>query len=250
MHASAKRKKQRERYFLQAFLRIANLAATLIEEREAPDFLLDVEGRLVGLEVTEVFLQNNGELLPPKIGEAIVDEIVARARRSYEERGGKPLHVSFGFLPNAEMRHIDRRGAGDAIANFLLRFDPPMGGLVKLERAFAGRDALPEQLTFMHVLAVPTWTMGHWWAPKAGWVAPLITDFLQPSVDEKAKKIAQYRQAADEAWLLLAIEGRAPSQFFEPSETLPTVSSPFDRTYLLSLFGGTVQLLPRAIDDA
>ena len=172
MHASAKRKKQRERYFLHAFLRISNLAATLIEEREAPDFLLDVEGRLVGLEVTEVFLQNNGELLPPKIGEAIVDEIVARARRSYEERSGRPLHVSFGFLPNAEMRHIDRRGAGDAIANFLLRFDPPMGELVKLERAFAGRDALPEQLTFMHVLAVPTWTMGHWGRRKPDGLHP------------------------------------------------------------------------------
>ena len=106
MHTAAERKKQRERYFLEAFLRITNLSATLLEEHEAPDFLLEVEGRRVGLEVTEVFIQNNGASLRPKIGEAIVDEIVARARQSYEERNGKPLHVSFGFTPNADVRHI------------------------------------------------------------------------------------------------------------------------------------------------
>jgi len=245
MRPTAQRKKARERGFLVAFLRIANLPAKLLEEREAPDFLLEVEDRPVGLEVTEVFLQNDGDTMQPKVGEAIVDEIATRARRRYEEKGGKPLHVSLGFSTNSDMRHINRRDAGEAIANFLLALDPPLGELVKWKRVAVRRDPLPEQLTFMHVLAVPGPTMANWSTPRAGWVAPLKSAFLQPYVDEKARKFTQYRQAVDEVWLLLAIEGRAPSQLFEPSNEVPGVISPFDRTYLLSLFAGTVQLLPR-----
>ena len=250
MHAAAHRRKLRERRFLDVFLRIANIPAKVLEEREAPDFVLDVEGRPVGLEVTEVFVQNDGDPMQPRVGEAIVDEIVARARRTYEQAAGKPLHVSFGFVTNSDMRRINRRGAAEAIANFLLDLDPPMGELVKWKRVAVRPDPLPEQLTFMHILAVSAPSMAHWWAPRAGWVAPLITGLLQPSVDEKAKKLAQYRQVVQENWLLLAIEGRAPSQFFEPSEEIPAVSSPFDRTYLVSLFAGTVQLLPEPTDDA
>jgi hypothetical protein len=192
-----------------------------------------------------VFLQNDGDTMQPKVGEAIVEEIAARARRRYEEKGGKPLHVSLGFSTNSDMRHINRRDAAEAIANFLLAVDPPIGDVVKWNRAAVRQDPLPEQLTFIHVLAVSSPTAAHWSTPRAGWVAPLISAFLQPDVDEKARRLPQYRQVVDEVWLLLAIEGRAPSQLFEPSNEIPTVVSPFDRTYLLSLFAGTVQLLSR-----
>jgi len=172
----------------------------------------------------------------------------SRARRRYEERGGKPLHVSIGFVSRADMRHVSRSDAADEIASFLLDLDPPIGKLVNWQRRAVNREAPPEQLVFMNVLAVPDPAMAHWGAPRAGWVAPLSADFLQPYVDEKSRKFAQYRRVSEEVWLLLAIEGKAPSQLFEPSGEIPVVTSPFDRTYLLSIFPGTVQLLTRATD--
>jgi len=248
MESNTERKKARERGFLHAFLQLSNLPAKVLEEREAPDFLLEVEGRAIGLEVTEVFIESNGGPVAPKVAESIVGEIVTRARRRYEVQGGKPLHVSIGFHSRVDMRHVSKREAADEIACFLLALDPPLNKLMKCQRRAVDRDALPEQIAFMQVLAVPDQTMADWWAPQAGWVAPLIAEFLQPSVDEKSRKIEQYRQVIEEVWLLLAIEGKGPSQLFEPSGEIPVVASPFDRTYLLSIFPRSLQLLPRAFD--
>lgn len=244
MKFAAPRKKERERRFVQTFLKISSLPAKILEECEAPDFLLEFEDRRVGLEVTEVFIEDDGGPIKPKVAESIVDEIVTRARRRYEERGGKPLYVSFGFSRNANMPQLNRREAAEAIADFLLALDPPVDKPVNWERRAHRLDQLPLQLLSMRILAVPVATMAHWSTPRGGWVAPLTASFLQPSIDEKSKKIARYQGAVHDVWLLLAIEGRAPSQFFEPSPEIPTVASSFNRTYLLWLFSGKVYLLP------
>ena len=74
MKPVAPAKKERERGFAQVFLRISRLPATILEDCEASDFLLETEGRRVGLEVTEVFVENDGGPVKPKIAESIVDE--------------------------------------------------------------------------------------------------------------------------------------------------------------------------------
>ena len=45
--------KWRERSFVESFLRNVGWTASRIEESESPDFLIDLEDTLVGLEVTE-----------------------------------------------------------------------------------------------------------------------------------------------------------------------------------------------------
>jgi hypothetical protein len=244
-----KDKKARERRFLNAFIRITKMPISILSEREAPDFLLDVGGRSVGLEVTELFVGAKGGQSEPKASESIVDRIVADARRRYEKRGGRPLHVSFGFSPNADFRLLSRDNTAEALATFLAALDLPVGELLKWKRPILGANPLPHQLEFMHVLALPHASMSPWVSPRAGWISPLTSDVLQPFIDRKAAKIHEYRQSMTDVWLLLAIEGNAPSQFFEPAEETPAVLSPVERTYLLSLFAGTVELL-RSVHDA
>lgn len=54
----SERRKERERFLIENFIRNANLDAKIIEEREAPDFILCVDGELVGVEVTELFISD------------------------------------------------------------------------------------------------------------------------------------------------------------------------------------------------
>ena len=236
------RKKEREAYFVGMFFHFTGLSGRVIEEREAPDFILEIEGKTVGLEVTEVFIRDDGSPLGPKAKESVVARIVEGARRLYEEAGGKPLHVSLGFSSSTYIQTVNRNQTAAAVANFLLELDPPVDELVKWKPSYKD-NALPPCITFMHILAVPSETMAHWHAPQAGWVAPLSEQVLQTCVDEKAAKLTKYRSAAPEIWLLLAVEGRAPSQFFDrrPDIRPDAIRSPFDRTYLLSLIEGTVQ---------
>src|SRR5688572_12715734 len=88
-------------------------------------------------------------------------------------------------------------------------------------------------IALVHALGVPSRDMAHRTVPRAGWVAPLTVDALQLRVDEKAKRLPEYREHARENWLVIVSDGMKPSQLFEvPSGfQLEKVSSPFDRTY-------------------
>jgi hypothetical protein len=51
---AATTKKARERFYLDQFLNSQGITPTQIEEREEPDFLIQHEGRQIGVEVTQL----------------------------------------------------------------------------------------------------------------------------------------------------------------------------------------------------
>lgn len=232
--------------FLRQFFRIEGLSADAIAERERPDFLVEVDGRTVGIEVTEVFIEDDGGPIRPRHAEAIVDGVVARAWQIYKERGGQPVYVSFGFVSH-DVQQIRRDQTAETLAEFVLGLPLRPGDYRSLKPYSA--DPWPAgvpELTFMNVLAMPDRGTGHWTVPKGGWMAPLDAARLQPIINEKAAKLTEYRKAAPEVWLLIATDGLRPSQFFDASTSkglAGTLASSFDRTYYLAGFEGQVHRL-------
>ncbi|MBX3705677.1 MAG: hypothetical protein KF911_03505 [Pseudomonadales bacterium] len=235
-------KKKRELDLLVTFARTANLDIRVVEsEREAPDFILDFEGRRIGLEVTELFVEGDGRALQPQARTSIGNRIAMRARSRYEHHGGKPLHVSIGLTLGNELRSVNRDQLAEGLAQFLLALDPPLDEFVSWRPCYHN-DPLPAEVHYLHILAVPSWSMAHWYVPEAGWVAPLEEAALQAKVHEKAAKLSDYHRAAAEIWLLIAVKGWSASQLFEIRSDLrpERVSSPFARTYYFSAFDGRV----------
>jgi hypothetical protein len=61
------KKKRREKFLLDRFLEHQGMAPTRIDPGESPDFLINLDGRTVGIEVTELFIQrcnSEARLLP------------------------------------------------------------------------------------------------------------------------------------------------------------------------------------------
>jgi hypothetical protein len=233
-------KKQRETHLLLAFLAISRLPAQILDaEREAPDFILGFEGRKIGLEVMEIFISDDGGAIAPRARESIAARIATQARRRYEELGGKPVHVTIGLSLGAEVRDLNRSETADSLAKFLLALDPPLNQLVAWRPAHEN-DPLPPEVHYLNILAVPSWNMAHWYIPQSGWVAPLTEGVLQANIDDKARKLGQYRLAVPEVWLLLAIEGWSASQLFDRASDIEVkaIRTPFDRTYFVSAFDG------------
>lgn len=153
----ASAKKERESRFLHSFLGISGMTGKVVDANsEAPDFILDVGRRLVGVEVTEVFVGDDGGPISPKAVESIINRVIAEARQIYELKGGKPVHVSFGFTSGGEIRTLRRHSAAEALAEFLLALDPPLDQVINWKPPIRG-NSLPRQLTFMNILAVPSW---------------------------------------------------------------------------------------------
>ena len=233
--ARATYRKERERSLVESFISIANLQAEIVEAREAPDFIITVDGKLTGLEVTELFVSDTpgGESLQAR--ESISSQIAANAQRMYQAAGGSPVHLSMCFYPGMSLRDINRDKAAQVICDFVLAL-----GITASERIdWRPEDyedqqiQLPEQLAFVHALGVPSFDMAHWAVARAGWVAPLREASLQQRINEKAKRIAAYQNAIQTNWLLVVADAMKPSSLIEPNSDLATnnLQSPFDRTF-------------------
>jgi hypothetical protein len=237
---TAPSRKWRERQLLDAFIQCSRIDAVITEEREAPDFIVQIDGRRVGVELTELFVEDDGNVVRPKARESLAAKVVAEARRLYESRGGSPLHVSVGFLPNIDFRKLERAATALTLAEFLLGQDIPPNG--HRSWGFNRNSPLPSVVHFVSAFSVPNLECAHWYAPQAGWIAPLTEAILQSSIETKAAKLASYRAVTSEIWLVLVAAGGAPSQAFErkPELCWEAIRSPFSRTFFVSLIDSDV----------
>lgn len=223
-------RKSREKHLLDRFLNVAGLEVQLVEQSEAPDFLLQVQARRIGVEVTEVFLDPDPSGLSPRARESITDRIVARARSLFHARNSRFVHANVLFFDGIDVQSLNREQVADRLATLVESM--PVGSThVHWRNDY--EDPSLDAVAFVTALAVPEASMSHWGVSRAGWRAKLSTELLRSAIEAKNEKVQAYRAKADEVWLLLAVEGSRPSQFFDP-EVPPEPSdlaSKFDRTY-------------------
>lgn len=225
-------KKQHERFLLEQFLDAADLHAEIVEEREAPDFLIRYEGRLISVEVTELYITDSQNLGPLQAQESISARIAARAHALYRESGAPPAHVSVCFGPACDLRGLNRERTAILLSSFVQGLN-----LAAWQRVDWRPDALngplPFEISFLHALGVPSHDMAHWSVPRAGWVVPLAASSLYPRIAEKAKRLPSYRAITGENWLLVVADRTKPSQLFDLGKNLNAraITSPFTRTF-------------------
>ena len=223
-------RKSRERHLLDRFLTVAGLEVQSVEQSEAPDFLLQVQARSIGVEVTEVFRDPDPSGLSPRARESITDRIVARARSLYHARNSRFVHVNVLFVDGVDVQSLSRERVADRLASLVESI--PVGSThVHWRNDF--EDPSLDAVAFLTALAVPEADKSHWGISRAGWRTKLSTELLKSAIEAKNEKVQAYRAKADEVWLLIAVEGSRPSQFLDPEVPPETsdLASRFDRTY-------------------
>ena len=210
-YSRADRRKQHERFLLERFLDAAAIEAEISEEREAPDFIIRTEGKLVGVEITELFISHDPASNPKQTQESISTRIVLAAQRLYRASGAPPAHVRVLFRPRCDIKHVSR----DRTAKTLARFVHDLN-LADGQSADCGPEELdgqlPDEVAFVHALGVPSVELAHWGVARAGWVAPLTAASLQARIDEKARLLARYQRNVAENWLIIVADATKPSQ--------------------------------------
>lgn len=242
-------RKERERHLLATFLHKEKFEA-IARDSEAPDFLLTIDGRTVGLEVTELHHATEHPSSSLQAREAVANRVIGEARQRFANKGGPSLRVSVNFAPAFDPGTVQRDGLAESLCALVERILPDLGEVKQWRPQLADYRAGTPLVSYVHVYHHPQSMRPHWLHQEAGWVAPLTLELVQAAIDEKSKRLPTYRLKAPEIWLLLAIDGRTPSQFFDtelsfaPSE----VRSPFDRTYLSEAFLSRATLLGRQND--
>jgi len=227
-------KKQKERFQLESFLKALALPAKILEDkRESPDFIVCLEGRKVGIELTDLFIHNKKNAHLPQAQESIADKIVSHAQHLYEESSAPPAHVSIGFFHLTNLNKNESNKIAERLSSFVRNLDLDAWQTVDISTDKFEKSPLPEEVAFIHALGVPSYDMALWVAPRAGWVATLTPQVLQNRINEKSKKLKEYQKVVSENWLVVIISNSKPSQMFSvSSEFNPSeVISPFSRTF-------------------
>jgi hypothetical protein len=233
--------KQRERFFLERFIEAACFDAEIIEERESPDFIVRIDNRIIGVELTELFKAHDTERSLPQAQESISSSIVSHAERMYKASGAPPAHVTVCFGPGCDLRGLNRNQTASALASFIQGLNLGEGKRVDwLPERLDGQ--LPNEISFVHALGVPSFQMAHWGVARAGYVAPLGADALQLRIEDKATRLQNYMESVSENWLIIVADSTKPSQMFEAIADFDpaTISSPFARTFFYRYPGKTI----------
>jgi hypothetical protein len=229
---NAIRQKQRERFMLECFIKAAKLDVQIIDEREAPDFVVRANSQLVGVEVTELFISNDSHGSTAQAKEAISSRIATKAQHLYQAAGGSPAHITVCFAPGLNLRNLNRDKTAEALCHFVLGLNLSLWQRVD-RRPEELNGPLPDEISLIHALGVPTFDMAHWGVARAGWVAPLVLSPVQQRIDEKAKRISKYQETISENWLLIVADAMRPSSLIEakPGFDAQAIVSPFGRTF-------------------
>ncbi|MDR0183252.1 hypothetical protein [Lysobacter arvi] len=225
------KKKARERFMLERFLEAIELPADIIEDdREAPDFVIKHAARAIGVEVTELYIQDGANPSSMQANERAAREIVFAAWAQFRAASDRPLLVRVTFRDQLP-RNLNRADVARQIAGLVLEMSPVVWQSASWPSPDADWVPLMEAVIGIRVTGVPTEAL---WSPSgSGWVADANAKVLQARVDAKAPRLPRYRSQVDEVWLLIVADGSTPSQFFDPptAEQARSVTSPFDQTW-------------------
>src|ERR1035437_3439845 len=237
------KKKRHEKFLLDRFLEHQGITPTRIDPGESPDFLIALDGRTVGIEVTEVFIQRcnpEARLLPEdpllQAIESLTALIVDKAREIYFDANNPPVLSQILFTNRITPK--DKRKV-DQIAKLIADQIQSMSRQDSEGFDWTSREdekeenALSEWVSFISACRVPELRFARWSPNRAGLVSTLTPARLQEEIDKKASRINAYKKRAEETWLLIVADRTRSSQKFSvmPDFPLDSISNPFAKTF-------------------
>lgn len=234
------RHENREEEHFRAFQRISDLpdVEPLEDDDDAvPDFRVPTTRGIVGVEHTRILHRENDRGLPLVARERYIGQVIRRSKALYEANDNTPAIIHLSFETDPVLDEDIARELAHRLVD-LVEQNLPSNPDERPRRTLRRRDhrnEFPSQIYSISILRLPGLETSRWLPTPAGWSIEISPSRVQEVINDKNDDIARYRSRCDTAWLLIAIDGRLPSSFYEiPQTTLGhTYQSSFDRTYLL-----------------
>lgn len=221
-------KKAQERIFGEAAAKLLVADWQIIDIPEPLDFEVLCDGERFGLEVRQVFIDQEADYgSPRKYQEAGNRKIVARLAKRYYELGGSPVSAKFlGGLSHCCI---------DDLAKQMCSLAPQYPGS-HIEFATASMKVFltPLPVTFG---AYSRWILVN---DSVGWLRDITPLELQHAVDKKADKLASYKQKYPSIDLLLVADRIFNSGRLAACDNL-TVENPGFRTIYFMSYPESIQ---------
>lgn len=197
-----------ERIYLDAFIKIVGWSVDEIAETEAPDFVLTVAGRELGVEVRQVFKEEGRKGSPIRRDERERAEFLVEAARQYYALGGRPIYVK------VLTRGPWYLGEPGAFARRLLT--AVLGA--EFKDVEVGQPWAPDE---PHAVVMPlpsaAGPYSRWLCvgDSVGWVRQVAWTDVEAFVREKATRLDAYRERVNDVVLLLVAARSSESSMLQ-----------------------------------
>ncbi len=217
---------------------------------QEPDFLINSDHGVIGVELTSFSkgLQSKGS--SARENHALHEQLMERAERQFEAtHGPTPLHVRpyFGGLTGLSRKNLDAAAAG--VAAVVSRLGSTLVSGLGAEREADWDDlaaeGLEDKMARLVVSRPPGITRADWSPGSSGYASTDLND-LDQIIRAKEQKLAAYRQAFGEVWLLIHAPRVAGEDFdFEIAGPV-RFQTTFDHVAYFSLFSDRYIYLDQA----
>ncbi|MEQ1935222.1 MAG: hypothetical protein ABL962_15285, partial [Fimbriimonadaceae bacterium] len=201
---------------------------------ESPDFLLSMNGKTVGIEVTEVCVPSSQ--IPKRQLESIENAIALSARNCAVDQAMPAVTVSLFFNIQTPMPKSRQSTIAKVVVSAVQDLMPPPGGSARIEYP-SSSTSQPQEVDLILVDRHEPYHKHVWRPIKASWVLQDACELFQDSITKKSKKYSDYRKKCDECWLLIGAEGTKPSSAIRPNQSslVATYGAPFERVFFVRL---------------
>jgi hypothetical protein len=214
------------------------------EDGEAPDLIIGVRARMIGLEVTE--WHDDHRMMAR---ESEQETILAAARTIHYDRGGVPLFVRIYWNAFDRFDKSSRNRLACELADSVARYAPQQeGGRSILNTADDEDVRLPAEIDRIDIFRYDEDPDTDWMSVRHR-VLPIIASAdVASMIRRKDRLLLQFRRT-DEVWLLLVLGGRHTSSWGELSQDalLARYSTGFHRIFVVSYaprFASELQVEP------
>jgi hypothetical protein len=222
-----------ERHFYDRFLALHDeFPKKEPEKSEAPDFLIKIDKKVIGVEITQIHNEpNKGEFLPAQ-KHALEDKILSKAQKLFFDRNQIHLHVSFHFIDHFQL-------SGKQVETLIIQICKVIEEKIKGEGlnhnfSFSIIDGLPQELVVINGDYFPNITDTIWYSAKGIWLPNLSKQQIITIINKKEKEIITYKKKAS-ALILLIVEGVIPNSWFDKVDKpeASEIESEFEKIFIL-----------------
>ena len=215
-------------------------------DHESPDFLVRVGSRTIGIEMQE-FIQGAGpEGAPARAAESTRAAIMRMAQRDFEaSHANVHLYVYGHFRRDPFDRKLAPELAKRLAQVVATAIPTPKPGVLVLRRHVTHELETADLTDYLHDLDVLLYaraTYGLWTTPEVGYSSRDLDD-LNQQIQAKEPKVAAYRQACDEIWLVIYALALPSGGFDMDALAGARITSPFDHVLFVDAVSGQHALL-------
>jgi hypothetical protein len=239
--------KDKEFSQLKKTLNLLNLSAyhMLNVDSECPDFIVNIEGIEVGIELTEIYRTSSNENSAK--AQSDVPKILYKAVALYNKKCGDPYYFLFGI--NGDIIPKNPNCISSELAEFLLHYS---------DYSFPERDASIEinidlsnypSLSFITAIqAQKTEGIISACSFVSNFGSVEVEDYLlAEKIEKKSKLINKYREKCQTVWLLIVLPSMSFTSDLRLKKSYNSISSyGFDAVYILDDYRNIVLRIKNA----